>query len=72
LPSLLLLVSHRLARAFAGTSVSLRTLTSYGQTLSVANTAIAADFDKSLDVESDITTEITFNAAIMVDIFSEF
>ena len=38
----------------------------------MANTAVTTDFDKSLDVESDISAEITFNSAIMVNIFSEF
>ena len=72
MPSLLLLVSHSLARAFAGSGVGLGTLTSDGQAFSMANTAVATDFDESLDVKGYVAAQVAFNAAVMVDIFSEF
>ena len=71
MPSLLLLVSHSLARAFSGSGVGLAALASYGETLSMANTTVATDFDQSLDIKSDIAAQIAFYSAIMVNIFSE-
>ena len=38
----------------------------------MANTTVATDLDQSLDIKSDITAQIAFYSAIMVNIFSEF
>lgn len=37
----------------------------------MAHTAVAADFNKSLNVERDIAAEVALNRAVVVDIFSE-
>jgi hypothetical protein len=37
----------------------------------MTGTAEAADFDKSLDIESDCTTAITFNLKVVVDVLTQ-
>ena len=37
----------------------------------MTNAAVAADFDKSLDIECCFSSEITFDLYVMVDIFTE-
>ncbi len=39
----------------------------YGQTLSVTDTAVAVDLDKSLDVHRDLTAKVTFNRVVVFD-----
>ena len=46
---------------FAGTSVGFGFLTSDGETSSVANAAVAADFDQAFDVQRNISSEIAFD-----------
>ena len=57
--SLLLLICDGLCGTFSGSCISLGTLTSYGKTLSVSDTAIAIDLYEALDVKSYFTTEAT-------------
>ena len=37
----------------------------------MANTAVAADFDESLDVKRNVAAEVALNRAVVVDIFSQ-
>ena len=37
----------------------------------MTDTAVAADFNESLDIERNITAEVTLNGVVVVDIFSQ-
>ena len=52
--------------------VSLRALSANGQTLSVADTAIATDFHQSLDVQGNFAAKFAFHSYVVIDIFSQF
>ena len=65
--SLLLLIRDGLCGTLSGTRVGLGPLASYGQTLSVSDSAVAVDLDHALDVESDVTAEVTFNVVPFVN-----
>lgn len=69
---LLLLSGDRARGTLAGAGVSLRALSADGQALSVADSAIAADFHQALDIERHFAAKFALHADIMVDIFSEF
>ena len=51
--------------------VGLRALASYRQALAVTDTAVAADFNESLDIERNITAEVALNGVVVVDICSQ-
>ena len=66
---LLLLISNGLSRAFAGSCIRLGLLTANGQALTMANSAIAADFGESLDVHGDLSSQITLDNLSFSDHF---
>ena len=37
----------------------------------MSDSAVAVDLDHALDVESDVTAEVTFNVVVLFDLFSE-
>ena len=55
----------------ACTGIGLGTLASNRQTLAVADTAIAADLDESLDIESGLTAKVTLDLAVMIYILTK-
>ena len=65
-PSLLLLVGNGLLGTFAGPRIGLAALAAHGQTLAVANAAIAADLGQPLDVQSGLAAQVALNG-IAVD-----
>jgi hypothetical protein len=69
---LFLLVGHCSARAFAGAGVCAGALASYGQTSSVADASVTADFDEALDVQRDFAAQIAFHCLVFVDYFTDF
>ena len=68
---LLLLVSDGLFRTLACTGVRLGTLTSDGETFSMANATVRTDFDESLDVQSGFPTKITFDLKVVVNVVTK-
>ena len=57
-PSLLLLVRNGLLRALAGTRVGLGALAADRQAATVAQAAVAADFNQALDIQADLTAQV--------------
>ena len=66
-PLLFLLVRYSTTRTFTRTSICFRTLTANRQAATMTNTAIAADFDQTFDVQRDFTTKIAFHLNRFVD-----
>ena len=72
LPHLLLLVSHGLALALAGSRVLLRALAAYGQAFTMAQTAVTAQIHQALDINRNITAQFAFNKVVFVNYFTDF
>ena len=71
-PSLLLLICDGPFGTFTGTSIGLASLATDGQTLSVAQAAVAADLGQTLDVQSGLTTQVAFHNEVVVNALADF
>ena len=70
MPSLLLLVRNGSLRTLACSSICFCALTTNRETPSVAQAAVRADFDQSLNIERGIAAEVTLYAVALIDIFT--
>ena len=68
----LLLVSNRLLLTLAGTGVVLGALTANGKTITVTDSTIATNIHQSLNIQLDLTAEITFYFEFSTDDFTDF
>src|SRR4030081_2846661 len=64
----LLLAGNRLLRTLAGASVGLGSLTTHGQPAAPPQALIAADLDLAADVGLDLTTEVTLDFIVVLDV----
>jgi hypothetical protein len=62
-----LLTGDGLFGTFAGASVGLRTLSTHGKTLTVADSAITSDFAKTGNILINLTAELTFDDVVVVE-----
>ena len=68
---LFLLAGDRLGRTLAGAGVCMGALTADRQALTVTQAAIAGQVHQTLDVDSRLTAQITFNRIVTVDGFTD-
>src|SRR5699024_5068838 len=59
-------------RPFAGSRVRLGSLPSHRQALSMTNSPVTSDLDKSFNVKSDVSSEISLNGKVFIYIFTKF
>ena len=65
------LAADSLLGSLTRTRVLLGMLSAYGKALTVTNTAIAADFNKTLDIQRNLTTKVTLYLNVLVNIISD-
>ena len=68
---LLLLVRNGLLRALAGTCVGLGALTANRQATAMTQAAVAADLNQTLDVEADLTAQVTLYGVAVLDALTQ-
>jgi len=63
--------SHSFLGTFAGTGIGASSLTARRQIPAVAQTTIAANFDQALDVELNLTPQITFDHETLANVIAQ-
>src|SRR5207245_56173 len=69
--NLLLLAGDGLGRALARARIGVGALTAHRQTATMTQAAIAAEVHQTLDVDTDLTTQITLDEIVAVDDFAD-
>lgn len=69
---LLLLVRNGFAFTFTGTGIRLRALSANRQTFTMSQTSVTSKIHKSLDVDADFATQLTFDKVVAVNNFTNF
>src|SRR5690606_34226358 len=67
----LLLAGHGALGALAGTRVGLGALTAHGQAAAVTQALVGADLDLAADVGRDLTTEVTLELVVALEVVAE-
>ena len=67
-----LLAGNRLGLALTGARIGMRALSANRKTLTMAQTAIAAQVHQTLYVHRNFATEVAFDFVVLVDVFADF